>query len=555
MDALSNLSGATLFADVVAEMPAEVLLANSAYEQAASDAGSITARYDGVLGPSVAACASAYFYDFYYRIWVFPNYLQLRNPREFVDIPIGIWNAHPTPVTGNDLLSITHTGGSGIIWDQVPPTTFKPIEYREVNFQVTPEAPIRVEAYFTFDFERGAANFNLRIDRASIVQMIPDVPIRETWEFLTDVIVTHDGQEQRIGLRAAPRRSLEFTLTILNSAEWRTQYKRLFADINSQLIMPFWQYNSALKQKGVQGSTTLIFDPKTTDLRVDEFVLIVRRKGGSQLTRVTALTETGCSVDTPLEYDYDIGDLVAPALPCKFENRSSVGMFSIDVGKANFKALSLEPRQDHNRPGGFAPTQWMENLLILDRRPMWEGNFPYVFDGGGEVIDNETGVLEIKSSWRHPQVEGVRKFMIPRMKQTAEMDFWRYFASYCDGRRTPFLVPAWRHDVRLYQQPENGSGFLLLEGSDYLDLYFPHEPWKRLAIETTSGMIYRRVTKAELQEDGNTLVTLETALDPDVGRVERVGYLLRCRLGTDTMTLEHHQLHSFIEFVIRSVDE
>jgi hypothetical protein len=498
------------------------------------------------------ALGDHFLYDYYYRIWVVPNEMNIRNPRINVDIPLAVWNAYPY---NNTLSSITGTGLTGLTLDVTTPTLFKPIEYREINLQVGATAPLEVIATFNFNFVEGVGVFYFEAERASIIYMVPDVPVEEKWEWMTQVMVSVDGSEQRVALRTAPRRKIRYELVILDDDEYRRQYKRIFQDVNSQVVLPFWQYCTDITAVALTGTSTLTFDPGRTDLRAGEYTLIVGT-AGNQLIKIASLTGTGCVTDTPLDLDVEIGALITPALPCMIENRSKLGMNPVYNGRLELSAQSLEPRQELSRPGSATVFERYETLPILNIRPLNNDQVTYAFDGGKEVIDSETGIVEIKSFWAHAQVEGPRQYNIERTLTPAAMDWWRDFLQEVKGQLKPFYCPSYRPDLHLKDAPSLGGNVFTVFGTDYSTTYYEHECFKVLAIETAGGVHYSRVVSAVADVNGNDVLTIADTLPgaAEWTQVTNISFCNKVRLASDAVQLQHYGLNTQIELTIRTVD-
>jgi hypothetical protein len=506
------------------------------------------------LAAQTGVLAGHYFTDFYYRIWVVPAVLSLKNPRLNSDIAISIWNAYPY---SNTLASITGTGLTGIEWGISPPQVFKAIEFKSITFQLNNAAPLIVDADILFNFTEGTGYFSFNSERYSIIYMVPDVPVEEVWQWRTDIIVANDGSEQRIAARTNPRRSITYSVGIDDADGWRTQFKRMWSDINSSVYLPFWQYATRITAAAALGDFTLSLDPTRTDLREEEFVLIVGRNI-RQLAKVTLLTSDTVTLDVPLEADVVVGDLITPVFPCLIDSKSRMMMRQTHTGALSITGNSIQPREQLQRPGASPSFTYYEGLIVLDRSQLVDqSGIEYSFDGGSKTLDNLTGVRTLYAPWAHPQIEGPRSFLVPRGRLPLEMDYWRGFLDAMRGRQGAFYLESMREDFETEIDPTPGSTALTLVGTDYSGLYFPYEAFKVLAIRTAAGVHYSRVLTATENVDGNDELVLDIALPVGAGweTIERVSMLVKMRLASDEVKWRHYQLHSYVELAVRTVDQ
>lgn len=495
-----------------------------------------------------------FLFDFYFRIWVFPLRLELRNPRTNVDIPFAIWNAYPFK---NTLTSIGGTGTDGLALDLDAPSQFREIEYRTVNLQITPAAPLSIEAVFEFIFQNGKGLFTFIADRASVLSIIPDVPVNETWQWLTDVQVATDGTEQRAGLRAVPRRKMSTKLVALTEEEIRENVKKALFDFGNQVVIPYFQYGTTTTLDAVSGSTDLAFDPAKTDVREGEY-LFVMTKTAQELVKIETLGIAGCTIDAPITIDVPRGSIVAPAFGSVVDNRAAIARYAVnDVADIQVDSTNSQARANFKRPNSTATINTLDGYPILDKRPLANSNVEDQYDQGYERFDYQTGSIEQITRWLFTRTEGARQYLIHRAQQPETLDFWRDFLDASRGMLNPFLVPTYRKDLFIADRPDDASITLLIQGSDYASLFWPMLPYRRLYLWTDAGAYPVTVDAVSLTEDGNTLATLSAALPSgdEYRNISFISFLLKCRLASDEVTLEHHGLETILNMSIRTIPE
>lgn len=516
--------------------------------------GSATAPI--VVGPTFGAGVDEeqFLYDFYFRIWVFPLRMELRNPRTNVDIPFAIWNAYPWR---NNLVSIDGTGTDGLTLDLETPSQFREIEYRTVNLQITPAAPLTIEAVFEFVFQNGEGLFTFIANRASVLSIIPDVPVNESWQWLTDVMVATDGTEQRVGLRAVPRRKMNAKLVALTEDEVRDNINKALFDFGGQVVIPYFQYSTTTTAPAAIGSVDLMFDPAKTDLREGEYVFVLT-KNAQELVKVETLGVAGCTIDAPITIDVPQGSIVAPAFASVVENKSSIARYAVnDVADIEVNSTSSQARANFVRPGSTVVIDTFDGYPILNKRPLANSNVEDQYDQGYERFDYQTGSIEQITRWLFTRQEGPRQYLIHRAQQPEVMDFWRGFLDASRGMLNPFLIPTYRRDLFIAARPDDAAITMTIQGSDYASLFWPMAPYKRLYLWTKAGGHSVQVTSATLDEDGNSLVVLSAAMPSgdDYRDISFISYLLKCRLASDEVQLEHHGLETILNLSIRTIPE
>lgn len=495
-----------------------------------------------------------FLYDFYFRIWVFPARLELRNPRLNVAIPFAIWNAYPYK---NTMTAINTLNADGLELDIEPPSLFREIEYRTINLEITPASPLTIEAVYDFVFQQGEGFFTFVASLASVLSIVPDVPVNETWQWLTDLIVATDGTEQRSALRSAPRRKMESKLIALQEAEIRDKMKQFMFDIAGQVVIPYFQYSTTTSADAFIGDNTLLFDPSKTDLRVAEYIFVMT-KTDEDLYKVDTLSLTGCILDAPLAIDVPKGSLVVPAFASYIDNRSTISRYAVnEVAEIQVNSLVAQARTDLSRPGSTAVINMYDGYPVLDKRPLADQNPEDAYDSGYTRFDYNIGTIEQVTRWVFTRMEGARQFLIHRAQQPQTMDYWRDFLDASRGMLNPFLVPTFRGDVLLRVVPDDSSNQLIIQGADYASLYWPVAPFKRLCLWTASGAVAVTVSSVSVNPSGDSVANLVTGIPTGDGyrSISMVSYLLKCRLASDEVTLEHHGLETILGLSIRTIPE
>lgn len=520
-------------------------------DQGPFDDGSISALTIVSLASPSAGIFRHYGGDFYFRIWVVPPVLRVLNPRTGVLIPFDIWNAYPE---SNALNTVGGSGQTGLTLNFTPPTTYKEIEYRTVGLTIGPTAPLEIDAIYLFNFAQGVGNFEFVAVLTEFLNTLPDVKSAylETWDWLTDIIESHNGKEQRIALRDNPRVGVQFEVVLEDEADRRLKYKKLYTAVGSNTIVPMLQYTSLLTQASAIGAVRVYFDPSRTDIRVGDYIIFIDpQTEAMEIAKVSIAETDGATLDAPLTFAATLNMIVCPGVLCRLANPSGPEMFSLG-GRLRMLADSLYPRPVL-RPGQTLPVQLFDTYPVLSKRPLAESEVGDLFDVGYEIVDGETGFQEIKSAWPHSFPGGEREFFIQRHFSPADMDFWRDFFNRVKGRRDPFLLPSYRPDLIVALQPSNNDQLKIVE-EDYVLGYFPYQTYKRLQIETAAhGTLWRKVLVAIDNGDNTANLTLDANFPSGVN-VTKVSFMNLARLSDDRVELTHRALDTILSMHVTTRD-
>lgn len=507
-----------------------------------------------------------YWADYYNRIHVIPTRFDLGTVANSISRTVTVWNAYPyQAVTLNDIL-IANGGGISVVGDD-PPLVFTPLQERTWEIRITPNGPPEINAQIQFDFDGIQDPLPVVIigNRAVVLPAIPEVPVRERWKWLTDVHVSVDGSEQRVGLLSVPRRTQMTRLIFDDEEQLREQYKTLLAAVG-RLFIPYFQYTSLITADAAAGTSVLAFDTSMVDLRDDDYVLLMTNNS-SRLVQLDSIGTTTVTTRAPLSNDVakdtKVIAIFASILPNELTlQRPHVNNF----GEMAMTSMATYPRATHTRPGSTATLSTLDGIAILERRPLAEDGVDYSFDTGQEILDAKTGLFDVTTDWEFTRVESGLEFKSRRvggykrcnwLTGAQEMDYWRKFADEMKGSLNIFLLSTYRPDQTLFTSPGVAASSFIFNGSSYVDAFWPAIPYHYLAIATSAGTHYTKVTGASKNAEGNSAVSIDPPMPSGAGwtDVKMISYLLKQRIVDDTIDLEHYALDTIFKFRVRTIKE
>ncbi len=517
--------------------------------------GSVGGTIAPVTAPSIAAASTGRplrgFADlFYFRVWPLPRVVDAQNPEIGADIPFKLWNAFLTP---NTLNTIDELNTEGLTIDITIGTVFEALELKTVNAQIGEDAPLQISGIFDFGFDFGEAELQFLATLADILPIVPETPIIEKLEWLTDLLRNYDGSEQRIALRGRPRRTLSVNLKIINEDQRRELLNKFIKTTNLDMYIPAWQYQSRLKVATAIGDNKLYTNVARADLREGERVLILSRSGDYFLYTIEEVFADYVTITTAFSQEIPAGGIVAGAFAGRYPNKPGLGMQAI-AGQSNLAMLIGESRDQVAFPDDAYELPTFNGLPLCDRRALAAGEANEAFDGGITVIDNQVGRPRYYSAWAYPFIEGKRQFLIQRVFVPAEMEFWRNLLDYCRGQQKPFYLPTYREDLVWDDETDFLVSKVIVNGSEYASLWFEGEPYRQIQIESSAGTFLAKISNVENNGTSSTLNFAEP-IDADLtgAVISRISFLMLVRLGTDTVTITHNHTHSIIDIDIRAV--
>jgi hypothetical protein len=488
--------------------------------------------------------------DYHFRLWAIPTVLQLSNPQLNADIPIRLWNTNPIPET---VTSVLVSGSSVLTFDLSSGDTIRDYEFRKVNMQIGPGEPT-VDAIVSFSTTNLSASVRVLALVSDTFNLIPDVPVKEIWEFKTDILTNYKGVEQRIALRRYPRIEQQFDVEILDLRQRRNQYNVAMKNIAVQSLIPFYQFGTNITKTSVSGSNRIYFDPVHSNMRVDEFLVIVNPTTEEiHISKISSIETDGAIINSTLGFDISPHWVVAPALNCTINNGSGIDMRNV-TGKLSISAKTFnEP--PILRPGATRSMDSFDGVPWINRRPNIRAKEDFSFRR--YIIDNEIGARDINSNDKHPRISGDRVFTIQRMSDPEEMDYWRDVFETLRGSQKSFLLSTWFPDLSLSEPYAVGASTIKVNEGYYPEIYFLHDSWKRIQLEFENNVTSQHtVTSAVTDTNGKCSISLSPSIPADSDHLTpvRISFLQRWR-ATDRVAFKHYANYSEISFGVVSSDE
>jgi len=488
--------------------------------------------------------------DYHYRFWVIPSSLNLSNPTLDADIPFVMWNTFPTTQT---VTAVNVVGSSVLTFDLTLGSTVLDFQLLTTNFQIGAGEPT-IDAVVTFSFTDGDAVLAIRALVASTFSIIPEVPVNEEWEYVTDTLLTWNGYESRLSLMAEPRVSIDMKITLVDFSDRQDLYNLIISAIRVPALVPFFQYATPLTADSLLGSNRLYFDPVIANCRVGAYVAVINRVTREVvLGQVATLEVDGVTIDSAVGQDIFADPplwFAMPAHPCEIKDQSGL-TFGTMAGSFSLKANVLSDFAVA-RPGSTRVVTTFDSLPVLEW-PMLittDEKFSY----RREIMDGGVGARVIRSRDIPVNVSRTFKFSVDRT--TDDLDYFRTFFKTVRGSQKPFLMTTQLPDLVAEAGFLQGASTLTLDRSDYVSKFYPFDAFKRIEVTYSNGeKSYHVVNSASIDAFGVATISFAPGLvnDPGYTVISRISYLQKCK-SSDTLTLEHFNDYSYVKFKAQTVE-
>ncbi len=379
-------------------------------------------------------------------------------------------------------------------------------------------------------------------------------PFTVTYAFLTEIISSEDGHEQRRAWRQTPRRTFEYLVTV-NETKFR-RLMRALQHVQGQVMRaPEWTRSQKTASVFPVGGTTVVFPHITSgapDWAVVGNIVTITYEDRIELRTISAVSIGNVIVPAPLNLTFLEPNAVSWPAGSKI-SPAPLGQVSSQIaGTALTRGLievsirfELEPGREPVLTSFGTPAAMFNGREVFLERANW---------ASGQDIDISRDVRTVDYSFGRTETylpnafaTDTRGFDFLGGSRTSIQRVINFFYRM-RGRQGEFYLPSDAPDLTLAENAAVGAGSILVGGVDISEIYTGDPVYKAISILDISGNRQYRNIENLTVEGENTRLDLDTALTYAVTSttVEVISWLPVCRLASDTISVEwrHDQLAS-----------
>lgn len=363
----------------------------------------------------------------------------------------------------------------------------------------------------------------------------------EALEWLTDVLTSPKGAEQRRSLRLYPRKTIEFTSAVGNNDR---QAFRQFLEAHSgrNFYLPQW-HEAYRSGAGVPAGATSIPVPFADNggIRVGDVIFIGGAKARQfELAEVSAISPTAITLAAPLENGWEAFSKIHPVRKARLDDQPTLRKVSDSAMSFSISFRIMERNDD-------APSEAVvvshldvyQGLNVLHTSPDEGDSNDFAFVRIMDELDNGTSIPQFFDiagipfpTQKHNWVSSGRQ----EYRQLKELLF------RLRGRWGNIWLPSFTDDMRLVDQTPAGDQYLLVEnfgltfsggiqaGHDHLVIFF-----------CDGRREYRRITSSTVLSDDVEVIGVDQpfadGLLPE--DVMRISFMRLSRLDQDRIEIVH----------------
>jgi hypothetical protein len=357
----------------------------------------------------------------------------------------------------------------------------------------------------------------------------PDGAILERLEWLTDVITSFDGSEQRIALRTYPRRYFEWA-TVLTERERRTAENLLHNWQARAFGIPVWMESQSLTAPVVSGADTIAIDTTTRDFRVGGILGIATGPHTFEIAQVDAIADDLVTLAAPMQGDWPIGAEIFPMRAARLPEDVRLQRFD---GDTSYGMLRWQVIEDSGWPAATGGTTYRSHP-VLTQAPNWTEDVEQGLARKLASLDPGTGPAFWDEEGSGAMMSQTHRWLLDGRTQIDAFRRWLYARR---GRLSSFWLPTFAQDFKVVASIGSTASTIDVEHCGYTDTIGQDIGRRDIRIELHSGTSYlRRITGCSEVSGTIERISIDSALGALVtpADIRSVNYLDLVRLEADS---------------------
>lgn len=479
-------------------------------------------NYNGAKAPTLTDV-------FYGRLLVEPSHLDYGIIVSTQTKEVVAWNGYLTTSVDLDALLLSGFDGISIIGD-TPPSTFSPLRERVYEIQVTTDGPPTIDAQVRFDWEAGYVDNIVTIEGRRIVlyPYLYKPGMTETLMWLTTVLTSDNGLEQRQSIREAPRQRFSVR-SFVRTGEHARADNILYGWRHQIWAIPVWGEGRHPTNPVTALDMTIDVDTRWGDFRADSLAVIWKNEREFDLFTIVSFTDTEITLDRGVNDDYGVDAIVAPV------RNGRIVQHPQRTSKGHNAYLNVLFEADDNRilTVGASPVQYLAEDAYLDQPDMPGGkSFKEKYIRDIRVIDYKTGVVTQFSTWDDTQLDKEFLVVLEGLENIWGFREWLHRRA---GKQRPFWMPTFERNMLVTGTGNIGLTIIIREDSNRSQGSARDHVYIRMKDGTEYLRAVLSITDAG---GGNNNVGLDSSISENQEDIDFISYMGLKRLGSDRIQLK-----------------
>lgn len=477
----------------------------------------------------------SYFDDYYNRIHISPSLLELGNIASEQTESVNVWNAYLVPKT---LLSIENIPeGIAVAGHSQPPLQFTALQERAWDVSILPDGPSMFDALLTWQF--GADQAALRITGTRVVAFgwLIDwsKPVSETLQWLTDILQSSTGHEQRRSLRLAPKITLEADL-LLTDAERQYFDLAMVGWSARTFALPIWNQQQWLNTAHVAGALVLYCDTTYRNFRTNRLAILRGQTAfDNETIEIESVLNDRLILKRPLIKSWGKGTCLSPAVTAQLDSYPQL-IKRTDRMMRTHAVLNVTEAVNHST---WLPVQTYRGFNVITEAPNEQNDLTHTHERLLYLLENKTG-FSLKTDAAKAAFQLYQYAWMTAGRQQQSNLRGLFYA--LRGSQKAIWLPTFSDDLTLKNIITTNSQTMDVQWCGYTRFALNQLGRQDIQINLKNGTtLYRRITSATEVDATTERLGLDQVIPNQIAATDilRMSFLTLCRLSNDTVSFEH----------------
>ena len=488
--------------------------------------------------------ASAYVGDLYNRIHLLESEIDFGFVAESRTSEARLWNAYLEPQL---LTSVAEPGGEGVHHspDVMAPRIVFPLEVWSSGVIATlAGADALINAKLSWFFGNGdAVELSVYGRRVMIWNSSPNWNefVTEKLEWLTDVLSSQYGLEQRRQIRIGPRKEYEFSFLVDNRNRRVLENKIVGWGLRPYLV-PCWEQVHESQEGYSAGTSTIILRTEARCFKSDGAVVLMNGQS-FEIAKVGSVNTDSVVLDAELQRDWPPGTRVYPALEMIMEGTPEVSRITDtgSVGSVRFRSVHSVDLENLFTDE-YDLFEYYKEFPVLKKRPSESSDPQTGFPRDMLLLESGSGLDFIDDLADFSKITQTHRWMLQEERDIIE---FRALLYELRGKLKSLWVPTFRQDFLVVAPCGYGDSTLLVENSGFSGVAEGKEGRKHLRIETigpNAEVFYREIVGVDYVDEDTERLHLDESIYGEFQPEEflLISFMMNARLQTDRVEIAWH---------------
>ncbi|MCS3510092.1 hypothetical protein [Pseudomonas grimontii] len=471
----------------------------------------------------IARSFGSFFFD---NVFLTPSSVEAGVVVPSAEFSFELWHSF---IDAKALAGITESGAFGVALSGITSGTL--YSFTSTAYAVSlSQASGVVDYRASFDFGTGSLHsFNLTGSMALVM------PERIDWstqpemsiQYLTEVIESFDGTEQRIALRDTPRCSLSYLYSMTDEQQYRFDNK--IATSTGSMIVPLWPLQCQLSREVLAGDASVVLETINAHVVASD-TLLISEGDESEIVSVESVADRVVTLKRLAKKTFSTNAVVLPAriaYPADESNSTSL--------LRGFDQHSITYDFDETQIQKPTPVDDFERLNsrpVFPFRPDRSNDITTQYNRRREILDPLIGARSI-----YDRARGTVKVLGQTFTFFSEAERQRFedFAELMTGAQGEFYIEGPGQAFELSEDIFVPTYKIRIKNSGYTNFANSNSLAPMAAIKLYDGTtIYRTILSATGNPDGTeTITTKEMTVSLKTTDIEAIVPLYLARFDSD----------------------